>query len=306
MTFYTKLVAAIAAPLLLTGCLVTAGDFESELVLHNDGKFAFTYDGEISVIGMQKLMNVAAQSEEEDFTPTCYKNSNMEEIAYRPWQAVQSFDDEERECTEEEAAEQLAEKKRENERMLGLFRALFGGLDPSTPDALEELVERTSKQRGWEQIEHRGDGIFDVKYAISGRLDRNFAFPHFEQAKGATAFVEAIVRKDDKIRIEAPGFAQLDDNSGMMQLSAIAAMGSEEDEAEDFSEDEGLGEEEDDSALPLGFTIPKGTFKITTDAEILTNNTEEGAETVGDMKVLIWNITERSKAPPMALIKING
>lgn len=306
MTFYTKLVAAIAAPLLLTGCLVTAGEFESELVLHNNGEFAFSYDGEISITGMQKLMNVAAMAEEEEFTPRCYKNSNMEEIAYQPWQTVQSIDDEERECTDEEAAEQLAEKQRENEQMIGLFQALFGGLDPSTPEALEELVERTSKQRGWEQIEHRGDGIFDVKYAIEGRLDRNFAFPHFEQAKGATAFVEAIVRKDDKIRIEAPGFAQLDDSSGMMQLSALAAMGSEEDEDEGFSEDEDFSEETEDSALPIGFTIPKGTFKITTDAEILTNNTEEGAETEGDMKVLLWKITERSKAPPMALIKISG
>ncbi len=300
MAFYTKLVAAIAAPLLLTGCLVTAGEFESELVLHKNGEFAFSYDGEISVLGMQKLINVAAKSEEEDFAPKCYKDSNMEQTAYQPWQAIQSMGENERECTEAEAEQQLADKKRENERMMGLFQALFGGLDPSTPDALEELVERTSKQRGWEQINHRGDGIFDVKYAISGRLDRNFAFPHFEQAKGATAFVEAIVRKDDKVRIEAPGFAQLDDSSGMMQLSAIAAMGSEEDEAE------GFGEKKEDSALPLGFTIPKGTFKITTDAEILTNNTEEGAETVGDMKVLLWNITERTKSPPMALIKITG
>ncbi len=299
MTIFAKLVAAVSAPLLLTGCLVTPGAFESELVLQQNGEFSFSYEGEISVLGMQKLVNLAAKSEEEDFIPLCYENSWMEEAAYQEWQAVQSGDDEIRECTEEEAAEQLAEKKRENEKMTGLFQALFGGVDPSTPDALKELVERTRKQKGWEQIDHRSDGIFDVKYAISGRLDRNFAFPHFEQAKGATAFVEAIVRKDDKIRIEAPGFAQIEESSGIMQLSTLAAIGEEESEPEGFTEDE-------KSPLPAGFTKPNGTFKITTNAEILTNNTEEGPETDGDMKVLLWNITERTKSPPMALFKIIG
>ena len=64
--------------------------------------------------------------------------------------------------------------------------------------------------------------------------------------------------------------------------------------------------EEEKSPLPAGFTKPNGTFKITTNAEILTNNTEEGPETDGDMKVLLWNITERTKSPPMALFKITS
>ncbi|MEO9617190.1 MAG: hypothetical protein ABJF89_06940 [Parasphingorhabdus sp.] len=300
MTYFAKVVAAIAAPLLLTGCLVTPGQFESELVLQKSGEFSFAYEGEISILGMQKLINVAAESEEDEFEPKCFKDTEIEETAYQLGADVQSVNGQERECTEAEAEEQLKELKRENERMTGLFQALFGGMDPSTPDALEELLIRTRKQKGWEKIDHRGDGVFDVKYLISGRLDRNFTFPHLEQTKGANAFLEAIVRNDDKIRIEAPGFAQLEQNSGIMQLGTLAAMGDES-----KNETAGFGEE-DESILPAGFTKPNGTFKIITDAEILTNNTEEGPETEGGMKILFWNITERTSAPPMALIKIAG
>lgn len=299
MTFFSKLVPAFAAPLLLTGCLVTPGQFESELVIQKDGAFTFSYDGEISVLGMQKLISVAAQSEEEDFEPQCFKDSGYSETVYRRQPMVQSSEDLTRECTDKEAEEQRLEKKRENEQMIGVFQALFGGIDPSTPDALKEMVERTRKQKGWEQIDHRGDGIFDVKYAISGRLDRNFVFPHFEQAKAATAFVETITRKDNKVRIEAPGFSQLDESNGMMQLGTLAAMGEK-----DKSEKEGFGEG-DKSPLPPGFTKPNGTFKIITNAAILTNNTDEGPATAGDMKVLSWTITERTKTPPEALLELD-
>ena len=47
-----RLIAALAAPLLLTGCLLSPGKFTSSLDLKRDGSFTFTYVGEIVMIDM--------------------------------------------------------------------------------------------------------------------------------------------------------------------------------------------------------------------------------------------------------------
>src|SRR3954470_2582397 len=49
MLHWTKRLLAIAAPLLLTGCLWGPGKFTSELALHRDGSFVLDYRGEIVV-----------------------------------------------------------------------------------------------------------------------------------------------------------------------------------------------------------------------------------------------------------------
>jgi hypothetical protein len=47
MRHWTRLVLAIAAPLLLTGCFWGPGKFTSDLALHKDGSFVLDYRGEI-------------------------------------------------------------------------------------------------------------------------------------------------------------------------------------------------------------------------------------------------------------------
>ena len=47
-----RLIAALAVPLLLTGCLLSPGKFSSSLDLRRDGSFTFTYVGEIVVTDM--------------------------------------------------------------------------------------------------------------------------------------------------------------------------------------------------------------------------------------------------------------
>src|SRR4051812_17727164 len=47
MRHWTKRLFAIAAPLLLTGCLWGPGKFSSDLTVRKDGAFALNYRGEI-------------------------------------------------------------------------------------------------------------------------------------------------------------------------------------------------------------------------------------------------------------------
>src|SRR6056297_3979940 len=122
-TYATALVAGLS--LLLTGCFITPGKFTSELVLTQDDRFTFTYEGEIFFLGLSNLAEMGAASEE--FEPDeCYDE--------------ETFSD--RECTEAELAEQRqvwemnapvrAAEAQEKAQQMG---TVMGGIDPSDPQA---------------------------------------------------------------------------------------------------------------------------------------------------------------------------
>ncbi len=272
MKLFAKLIAVAAAPLLLTSCFLTPGKFTSELEIDADGSFAFTYEGEIFMMGLQSLAKAGAEAEQADFKGECFDDEGME-----------------RECSEEEREDQLEDKKRKDAQNLAMFGAMFGGIDPTSPDGIEEFVTRLKKQKGWQEVSHRGDGIFDVVYTIEGRLDRNFSFPELEKVQGITPFVVAIARKDGAIRIDAPGFAVEQEGASLGMLAAMSGMGDGKDAP-------------DMGPIP----VPDGEFRITTNAEILTNNTEEGPTVSGsNLRTLSWTINQRTKAAPEALIKLD-
>ena len=273
MRNYLKYLLILMAPILLSGCLLTPGKFTSDMEIDADGSFTFRYDGEVYLLGFQNLFKAGAKAEEDDFKGEC-------------------FDDDlttERECTTEEFEEQLASKKQENERMLAMFGGLMGGIDPSSPDAVGEFSARLAKQKGWNSVTHKGEGIFEISYEMEGELDRNFSFPEIEKVQGITPFVVAIIRKDGSVRIDTPGFAAEQGGSGLGMLGALGAMGAP-------------GEAGDLPPVPK----PDGTFRITTNAEILTNNTEDGPSVAGrNLRVLTWTVNQRSKSPPEALLKLD-
>jgi hypothetical protein len=49
MKLFAKLFVIVAAPLLLAGCLLIPGKFESQLRLMNDGTYSFTYNGQMQL-----------------------------------------------------------------------------------------------------------------------------------------------------------------------------------------------------------------------------------------------------------------
>ena len=277
-----RLVFAALASLLLTGCWLAPGNFTSELALMKDGSFSYSYNGEIQMLGLSKLAQMGSKSDDEFSPESCLDDEY--EI---------------RECTSEEIAEQraewdeeAAERRAKREKEAEQAKLLMGGIDPTSPEAADEFVELLSRQKGWTKVVHRGDGIFDVEFETTGTLTHDFMFPFIEGMPYGNAFVTIALRKDDTMRVNAPGFAAQGSGnplSGMMGGSLGSAM---------------LASKLTEDGETPAFVELDGIFTIVTDGEILANNTNEGPTTRGSARVLSWEISPRTEQAPMALIAL--
>lgn len=275
---------ACAAALLLTGCLLSPGVFTSQLELRKGGSFSYTYDGEIYLLALSKLAdlgNAAEDAADEFVEQACYDDETFEE---RP-------------CTEEELApqksdweQQAEQRKQEREREAEMTRAMLGGIDPADPEAAQEFAERLQRQAGWESVEYKGDGLFQVNFRIAGKLDYDFVFPTIERLPTFNFFVLAAKRDNGTVRIDAPGFAPQSSGSPFREMMAGMA---------GATASEGSAEQDALSAPELN-----GTFRIVTDGEILANNTDEGPVETPDGSMLEWKVTKRMQVAPTALIKL--
>lgn len=283
-TFTTALVAGLS--LLLTGCFITPGKFTSELVLMEGNDFTYTYDGEIFFLGLSSLAKMGAAGD-EFVADECY-----DEETYETRECTQAEVDEQRQVWEMNAPVRAAEAQEQAQQM----GAIMGGIDPSDPQASAELVELLSRQRGWERVIDKGEGVFDVRYSISGKLSHDFMFPVLEGFPTTNPFVQIILRKDNVVRVNAPGFAAQNDSNPMGGMMAgMAGLGSMAALAND---------------APNGGEMPnlptmEGTFTIVTNGEIKANNTDEGASADARGQRLVWDISTRTKAAPTALIDLS-
>ena len=273
-------VAAVLS-LALTACLLAPGKFVSTLDLRKDGRFSFTYKGQISMLGLSKLAEMDRKEKGEFKAEPCYKDDGETE---RACSADELKDQKIQWEDEQKAAAEKAKRDAETAKML------FGGIDPTSPKAAEEMAERLRKQAGWKSVIYKGDGLYEVDFAIAGRIDHDFAFPTIERFPTANAFVLLNRRADGSVRVEAPAFGPSSGSgNGMGSLAAMAAMGKAKD-----------GEEK----LPL--PEMDGTFTITTDGAILANNTEDGPKTGTTGQMLSWTVTPRSGPAPTALVKLGA
>lgn len=265
------LAAAVATlcSLLLAACLLIPGKFVSDLDVRQDGTFSFRYVGGIT------LLPLAMSGAKATFAPeTCMEDDGETE----------------RTCTTEDLAKQKADfetkqaaKAKDDAQAAQLF---FGGIDPSDPRAAEEIAERLRRQKGWKRVDYKGDGLFDVEFVMSGRLDHDFAFPTIERFPMANAFVQVAVRQDGSVRIDAPGFVSSASGgaaAGMMQGALL----------------------KDTAADTPPIAPVDGTFTIRSDAPILANNTDVGPRKGASGKQeLAWTINARTSAAPMALLQL--
>ena len=282
--------------LVLSGCFMTPGKFTSELALTGPDSFTFSYEGEIFFLGLSKLAQMGA-SMEESFTPTdCYDDETFET---RP-------------CTAEEEAIQREEweagavsRMEENKKQAQQMAALMGGIDPSDPKAADELVTLLQRQKGWERVVHKGDGVFDVSYRAAGTLGHDFMFPTIEGFPAANPFVQMIQRKGGQVRINAPGFAAQSGDTGglgammgMGALTGLAAIGAAEEAKKAGADAE---------TIP-GIPMIDGTFTVRAapGMRILANNTDEGPAADAAGEVLVWKISPRTTQAPTALIVAGG
>ena len=281
--------AGIAAglSLLLSACLISPGKFTSTIDLRKDGTFAYGYQGEIYMLGLSKLAEMGSKAKaNEEFTATpCYKDDG---------------DFEERKCSKEEVAQQktdweaerqgAAERDKKNAEMM---RAMLGGIDPTNPQAAEELADRLRRQAGWKTVTYKGNGLFVVDFQLAGRIDHDFIFPTIERFPAANAFVILNRRADGAVRVEAPAFGASANGGGMNSFAQLMAMGAALDEKKDAGGAEAVPQLE-------------GTLTLTTDGAILANNTDNGPVATTTGQTLEWKITARTTATPTALVKLGG
>lgn len=265
-----------AATLLLTGCLLTPGTFVSELNLRRDGSFSFSYRGDVHLLGLSKLGSEAA-GENQPFTPSpCHADDGVEERACSDEELAQQRKD-------WEAAQESARKKREEEAET--MKAILGGIDPTDPKAAEEFAARLRRQSGWRSVTNKGNGRFEVDFAIAGQLDHDFVFPTMERMPVMTPFVTIVRRSDGTVRMDAPAFYPGGNPSPMLGMAeAMSQSAAQRQEA--------------------GIPELNGTFVVITDGEILANNTDEGAAASPAGKRLEWKVNARTQAAPSALLKL--
>ena len=144
---------------------------------------------------------------------------------------------------------------------------------------MQAIAAALSKEKGFRSARYMGNHRFEIDYAISGRLTHNFLFPFNSDAEIVLPFVAVELRGDDRVRVKAPGYSNGFDKSR-------EPMGQS-----------GPGE---DASKALD-----GHFTLTTDAEIVSQNQEDGAQSVAGGKRIVWRITPLTSEAPMATLRVS-
>lgn len=283
----TSLLAALS--MVLTGCFLTPGKFDSTLTVNSDNSFALTYEGEMFFLPLAPgAMKDDIDAPAEFGGGYCFNDETYEE----------------RECSEEERAQQKADweadqsesAKREEERLQQVAAAL-GGIDPKDPEAGNKMALMLERQRGWNSVRYMGNGTFQVSYAITGQLSHDVSFPMIEGIPSIQPFVQVVLRDENVIRVNAPGFAKPNgDNPMTGLLMGGFAQGINESIRGDATSDD----KDESNRIPQ----MRGTFRIITDGKVLANNTDEGPTNAEGRDVLAWDISLSTTSAPTALIKL--
>lgn len=136
-----------------------------------------------------------------------------------------------------------------------------------------------SKEYGYRSVVYRGNGVFDVDYAVRGMLTTNFTYPFNSDAEVMIPFVAIETSKDGTVRVRAPGFGRAPVQGG--PAPSLPMMDDPSEKAE-------------------------GVFTLTTDAEIVAQNQEEGAKTIGADKVIRWMVGGIKKDAPTAVLRMRN
>ena len=290
MGAWGKFIVAAAAPLLLSGCLWGPGKFASDLALRKNGTFVLDYRGEI----MLQLPDDkgAPPLPWEDNMARCYTDGRTEvvdtEIKLDPADGADAAagDDEKRACTaaetaklkaqyQKESAEKIEQRRKESDnvaKMLGL---------PSSDDASNRrFAANLMRYQGWRSVAYKGNGVFDVDYHFEGRVGQDYVFPMMPDSDLVIPFVAIRRRTDGSVMVTAPAFT-----GGQGPFGARAKM---------------LNLPDKSDGPP---SRAEGRFTITTDGEILTNNSEDGPVTGPSGKQVRWEVGPASSKVPEMLVR---
>jgi hypothetical protein len=134
------------------------------------------------------------------------------------------------------------------------------------------IAEALAKEAGFRKVTYQGDGVFDVDYAITGTLDHAFIWPFNVDAEAVFPFIAVELRANGTVRMKAPGFGNDDSSKAVPDADQAASK-------------------------------MDGVFTLDTDAEIVSQNSEDGAASAGGRHVVTWKATPASKTAPMAVLR---
>ncbi len=140
-----------------------------------------------------------------------------------------------------------------------------------------EIAAALSKEMGYKSVSYLGDGKFMVDYAISGTLTHNFIFPFNADAEAVFPFLMVELRANNTVRVKAPGYA----NDSKQDKTGMGQMGG------------------DSAASHLD-----GVFTLDTNAEVVSQNNEDGATKAGGRSTITWRATPLTKDAPTAVLRL--
>lgn len=138
---------------------------------------------------------------------------------------------------------------------------------------MKAIADALSKEAGYKSVRYVGDSKFLIDYEVHGTLDHGFVYPFNIDAEIVFPFIVIELRGKDIVRMKAPGFANSDSKKG------------------------GMGAPGPESKLD-------GTFTLTTNAEIVSQNNEGGAAAAPGGRKIVWRATPLTKDEPMAVLRV--
>ena len=292
MRIWGKLLAAAVAPLMLGGCLWGPGKFTSNLALNKAGTFVLDYRGEIMI---QMPDDKTPPAEWSNDLATCRADgrssaeSGAVSVSLDPEVSAEVDDpDAERPCSaaeiarlkseyEKKAAERRAEQAKEAEQMAKLF-----GLPGMDDESNRRFAANLMKYQGWRSVTYRGKGLFDVDYHFEGRLTQDYAFPMMPDTDVQIPFIMMRRRADGSVMVTAPALT-----GGKGPFGARARM-------------LGLPDKGGDGPISRA----DGRFTVSTDGEILTNNSEDGPVSTQGRRQVHWDVGAASDKVPEMLVRL--
>lgn len=149
--------------------------------------------------------------------------------------------------------------------------------DKSDEQQMQEIAAALTREKGFRAARYMGNHRFEIDYAISGRLTHAFLFPFNSDAQIVLPFVAVELRGEDRARMKAPGYSNGYDKS----QNPMGGSSSGEDAAKALD----------------------GTFTLTTDAEIVSQNQEDGAQNTPQGKRIVWKVTPLTSEAPAATLR---
>jgi hypothetical protein len=304
MTFIRTL-SVLAASTMLTGCFLVPGKFGADVDIRKAGDFTVAYKGEILFQMPDDFVGSKMKPKAwDDAFATCYASGRTMTDEYASVEtheaaikgaeegSIDGQDDDSREvaCSSKQIAEMrkayeadkaaaAVKKAEEADKMAQMF-----GFSGSGDEANHKFAAALMKYDGWKNVTYRGKGKFEVDYRYSGKLTHDFVFPIFPKMDMIFPFIMVRKRADGAVTVTAPALI----GGGLKALATRAKM---------------LGDMTASKNMPES-PQTTGMFTVTTDGEILSNNSEDGPAPDPKGKKLVWDVNPMTDRLPEMLIKI--